>query len=136
MKYLTENAEEKIKQMDFCSIEGFDEDRDGVCTIEEVIDRYLENCEDEEIKPQSIIRIDLLKYFPFPKYEKGICFYDLIERFDDEYKEEYTSLHTFPDEVFELEEKLYELITKNYHRYFGEIFTTIEVDISDEIERW
>lgn len=35
MKHLTENAEEKIKEMDFCLLEG-DDDKYGVRTIDEV----------------------------------------------------------------------------------------------------
>lgn len=136
MKYLTENAEEKIKEMDFCNLVDFDEDKDGLCSVIEVVERYLQDCEDNEEKPYPELEVDLFKYRPFFTYRKGIILDDIIERFDDEYKEEYTKYDELPDEVFELEQKLYEVLTKNYQRYWGEIFTTIKIDISDEIAEY
>lgn len=136
MKYLTENAEEKIKEMDFCLLRGIDEDRYGLTSIDEVVQRYLENCEDEEENPCAELEVDLFKYKPFFNYRKGIILDDIIERFDDEYKEEATEYCELPDEVFELEQKLYEALTKGYDRFFGEVFTTIKIDISDEIKDW
>ena len=78
----------------------------------------------------------MYKYFPFAEYEKGLILEDFIERMDDYHKEEATSLNEFPDEVFELEKKLYEAVTKNYQRFFGDIFDTIKIDITDEIKEW
>lgn len=133
MKYLTENAKEKIKEMDFCIIKGADNDYAKI-DIEDVIETYVKDCYELKEKPCSEIEIELYKYFPFGEYTKGIILEDFIERMDNYHKEEATSLDEFPDEVFELEKKLYELITKNYQRFFGEIFDTIKIDISDEIK--
>ena len=135
MKYLTENAEEKIKEMDFCIIIGADNDHAKI-DIEDVIETYLEDCCELKEKPNSEIEIELFKYFPFGEYKRGLILEDLIERMDDYHNEEATSLNEFPDEVFELEKRLYEAVTKNYQRYFGEIFCTIKIDISDEIKEW
>ena len=135
MKYLTENAEEKIKEMDFCLLEGYD-DKYGVRTIDEVVERYLQDCEDEEEKPHTELEVNLFKYKPFFNYRKGIILDDVIERFDDEYREDATEYSSLPAEIFELEKKLYEAVTKNYQRFFGEIFDTIKIDITDEIKEW
>lgn len=136
MKYLTENAEEKIKEMDFCNLVGFDEDKSGLDTVTEVVERYLQDCEDNEETPCTELEVDLLKYFPFKKYFKGIYLEKIIEDLDDEHKEEYTSLKELPEEVFEAEKKLYEAVIKNYDRYWGEIFATIKIDITEEIKGW
>lgn len=135
MKHLTENAEEKIKDMDFCLLEGYD-DKYVVCTIDEVVERYLQDCEDEEEKPHTELEVNLFKYKPFFNYRKGIILDDVIERFDDEYREDATEYSSLPAEIFELEQKLYETLTKYYDRFFGEVFTTIKIDISDEIKDW
>lgn len=136
MKYLTENAEEKIKEMDFCNLVGFDEDKTGLDSVIEVVERYLQDCEDNEESPCSELEVDLLKYLPFREYEKGIYLEDIIERLDDEHREEYSTLNDLPEEVFEAERKLYEAVTKNYDRYWGEIFATIKIDITEEIKGW
>ena len=98
-------------------------------TDEEKAEDYVEN-------PCAELEVDLFKYRPFFNYRKGIILDDIIERFDDEYKEEATEYCELPDEVFELEKKLYEAVTKNYQRFFGEIFDTIKIDITDEIKEW
>ena len=136
MKYLTENAEEKIKEMDFCNLVGFDEDKFGLTTIVEVVERYLQDCEDNEETPYSELEVDLLKYHPFEEYYRGIYLEEIIEDLDDVHNEEYTSLNELPEEVFEAERKLYEAVTKNYDRYWGEIFATIKIDITEEIKGW
>ena len=102
MKYLTENAEEKIKEMDFCIIKGADNDYAKI-DIEDVIETYLEDCCELKEKPDSEIEIELYKYLPFGEYKKGLILEDFIERMDDYHREEATSLNEFPDEVFELE---------------------------------
>ena len=102
MKYLTENAEEKIKEMDFCIIKGADNDYAKI-DIEDVIETYLEDCCELKEKPDSEIEIELYKYLPFGEYKKGLILEDFIERMDDYHREEATSLNDFPDEVFELE---------------------------------
>lgn len=136
MKYLTENAEEKIKEMDFCNLVGFDEDKSGLSSVIEVVERYLQDCEDNEEVPCSELEVDLLKYIPFREYKKGIYLEDIIERLDDEHREEYSTLNDLPEEVFEAEKKLYEAVIKNYDRYWGEIFATIKIDITEEIKGW
>ena len=135
MKFLTEDAKEKVKEMNFCIIKGADNDYAKI-DIEDVIETYLEDCCELKEKPDSEIEIELYKYLPFGEYTKGLILEDFIERMDDYHKEEATSLNEFPDEVFELEKKLYEAVTKNYQRFFGEIFDTIKIDITDEIKEW
>ena len=121
--------------MDFCIIKGADSDYAEI-DIEDVIETYLEDCCEFKQKPASEIEIELYKYLPFREYTKGLILEDFIERMDDYHKEEATSLNEFPDEVFELEKKLYETVTKNYQRFFGEIFDTIKIDITDKIKEW
>ena len=65
MKHLTENAEEKIKDMDFCLLEGSDDSKYGVRTIDEVVERYIQDCEDNEEKPHTELEVNLFKYKPF-----------------------------------------------------------------------
>lgn len=119
MKYLTENAEEKIKEMDFCNLVGFDEDKSGLSSVIEVVERYLQDCEDNEETPCNELEVDLFKYFPFREYYKGIYLDNIIDELDDEHREECTSLKSIPEEVFEAEKKLYETVIKNYDRYWG-----------------
>ena len=135
MKYLTEDAKEKVKEMNFCIIKGADNDYAKI-DIEDVIETYLEDCCELKEKPDSEIEIELYKYLPFGEYEKGLILENFIESMDYYHREEATSLNEFPDEVFELEKKLYEVVTKNYQRFFGEIFDTIKIDITDEIKEW
>ena len=135
MKYLTEDAKEKVKEMNFCIIKGADNDYAKI-DIEDVIETYLEDCCELKETPDSEIEIELYKYLPFGEYEKGLILENFIESMDYYHREEATSLNEFPDEVFELEKKLYEVVTKNYQRFFGEIFDTIKIDITDEIKEW
>lgn len=122
--------------MDFCNLVGVDEDKSGVCSVIEVVERYLQDCEDNEEVPCSELEVDLFKYLPFREYKKGIYLEDIIERLDDEHREECSTLNDLPEEVFEAERKLYEAVIKNYDRYWGEIFATIKIDITEEIKGW
>lgn len=130
MKHLTDEAEDRIKQMDFCTLKGVEE---SSTDIDDLINTYLINCDNYDEKPSSVIEVELYKYLPFAEYHKGIIIEDLIERMDDYHKEEATELGELSDRVFELEKELYTEITKCYNRYWGDVFATIEINITDEI---
>lgn len=123
--------------MDFCilasgsTLAGFRKDY-SFTDIKDSVQLYLDHCKELGMEPSKTLKVDLYKYNPFDEYRKGLILEDFIESLDETHKEEFTSLSEFPDEVFELESKLYELIKKNYTRYWGQVFATIEIDLTSE----